>query len=205
MRRVIKKYITIIILLFLTIFVLQKINWLPDFRNIFRSEPVTIDNTDILIKEINNLSQLITITSYNEVVMDSVKQVKRLPGKFSPSIKASIVLIGKGKVIAGIDLKKITENDITITMDSINIELPKAEIIFTILNPSDYETFAESGTWSPDEVTQIKVRIRDRINQLAIEQQLLHKATERGKVIIETFLRSAGFKDHKITFTHQSL
>ena len=205
MRSVLKKYITIIILLILVIFILQKINLLPDFKNIFRSKPVIIDSTAILIKEINDLSQLITITSYNEVVIDSVKQVKRLPGKFSPSLKASIVLIGKGKVMAGIDLKKITEKDISIIKDSINIHLPKAEIIYTILNPSDFETFAESGTWNADEVMQIKLRIRDRMNRLALEQQLLHKATERGKIILETFLRSIGFKDHKITFTPQSL
>jgi len=204
-RSVLKKYITIIILLILVIFILQKINLLPDFKNIFRSKPVIIDSTAILIKEINDLSQLITITSYNEVVIDSVKQVKRLPGKFSPSLKASIVLIGKGKVMAGIDLKKITEKDISIIKDSINIHLPKAEIIYTILNPSDFETFAESGTWNADEVMQIKLRIRDRMNRLALEQQLLHKATERGKIILETFLRSIGFKDHKITFTPQSL
>lgn len=204
MRRVIKKYITIIILLLLTIFVFQKMNWLPSFRNIFRSEPVTIDNTSILIKEINNLSQLITVTSYNEVVMDSVKAIKRIPGKFSPSLKASIVLIGKGKVMAGIDLKKIREQDVNLINDSINIALPSAEIIHTILNPSDYETFDEIGTWSPEEVTQIKIRIRERINRIAIEQQLLQRATQRGKIILESFIRSAGFKHHKITFTNQS-
>ena len=41
--------------------------WLPSLKNI-RSQPVIIENTPVLIKEINEMAQLCTITVFDEVV-----------------------------------------------------------------------------------------------------------------------------------------
>ncbi|MGI8584455.1 MAG: DUF4230 domain-containing protein [Chitinophagaceae bacterium] len=205
MEGILKKYLVILGILLVIIFLFQKINWLPSFGNLFKSEPIIIDNTPILIKEINNLSQLITITAFDEVVMDSSKKIKRLRGEFFPHPASKIILIAKGKVMAGVDLKKLLDEDIRIKKDTISILLPPAQILNTILNPSDFETFAETGEWSTDEVTQIKVRMRAKIIQRAMEQNLLLKAAIRCKMIMENFLRNAGFKNIKIKFKDQSL
>ena len=204
MTRTIKKYLVIIAVLLVIIFLFQKLNWLPSFGNFFKSKPLTIDNTPILIKEINNLAQLITITSFDEVVMDSSKKSKRLPGTFFPPPDAKIVLIARGKVMAGVDLKNLKDQDITIDKDSITIKLPPAQVLNTILNPSDFETFSESGNWNTEEVTQIKIRMREKIIQRANAQNLLPKAEERCKMIMENFLRNLDFKKVEIIFKDQS-
>jgi len=203
MTRTIKKYLVIVAILLGILFLLRKIDWLPPFGNFFRSEPLTIDNTPILIKEINNLAQLITITSFDEVVMDSIKKSKKLPGTIFPVPASKIVLIAKGQVMAGVDLKKLNNEDVMIKNDSISILFPPAQILNTILNPSDFETFDETGVWSSEEVNQVKVRIREKIIQRALEQNLLFKASERCKIIMENFLRNIGFTRIQITFKDQ--
>jgi hypothetical protein len=105
-----------------------------------------------------------------------------------------IVLIGKGKVLAGVDLKKIKENNLHVTGDSVSIYVPPAQIFSTIVNPSDFETFVETGKWSPNQVTDIKKRISDKITARAIQNQILLKAYQRSKLILENFLRGVGFK-----------
>jgi hypothetical protein len=131
---------------------------------------------------------------YDEIVMDSLKS-KHLPS--FPGLRPvpdKIVLIGKGTVTAGVDLKKINENDIQVIKDSVSIQLPKAEIQSVIMNPSDFETFAEEGNWSPGEITEIKVRMRDKIRERALQNQILVKAGQRSIMIIDNFLRNIGFK-----------
>jgi hypothetical protein len=193
-RRTLKKYLVIFASILLIIFLLQKIHWFPSFSGLFKKKPVIIAETPVLIKEIHNLSLLTTISMYDEIVMDSLKS-KHLPS--FPGLRPvpdKIVLIGKGTVTAGVDLKKINENDIKVIKDSVSIQLPKAEIQSVIMNPSDFETFAEEGNWSAGEITEIKIRMRDKIRERALQNQILVKAGQRSIMIIDNFLRNIGFK-----------
>lgn len=190
----IKKYLVIIAAVLAIIFLLQKIHWFPSFSDLFKNKPVLIAETPVLIKEIKNLSLLTTISMYDEVVMDSTKE-KNLPS--FPGLRPvpdKIVLIGKGIVKAGVDLKKINEGDIQIKKDSVSIMLPHAELQAILMNPSDFETFDEEGNWSTEAVTQIKIRMRDKIEQRALHNNILEKAGQRSILIIENFLRRIGFK-----------
>ena len=184
-----------------------KTGWIQSLKNIFKEQPVVIDNTPILIKEINELAQLCTITIYDEVVVDSsVIQPKSavemlLPdfSKFSglPVKGKRIVLIGKGSVTAGTDLKKLQPQHFFITGDSISLTLPKTEILDAIINPSGFETFDEMGEWTSEAVTAVKIKARNRMTERALQQKILEKAGAKSVTLMENFLRSAGFK--KIT------
>ena len=209
MRKTLFKYSLIVVAVLLIIFLFQKINWLPSFKNIFASKPVVIEETPIIIKEINTLSQLITVTYSDEVVMDEAK-----PGKGVSSIMSAgigmmllpstdrLVMIGKGKVFAGIDLKALTEKDVMTNGDSIHVSLPAAQILNTIINPSGFETFDEKGDWNEEAVTALKVKIKNELTKRALQQNILRQAEERSRNIIETFLKSTGFKKVNITIIH---
>ena len=207
MSKLLKNVLFIAASILLVFFIFQKINILPSFKDIFSSKPVLIEETPILIKEINTLSQLITVTYSDEVVMDTVKFGIGIPSlvpiiggsMLSPALD-KLVIIGRGKVIAGTDLKKMQENDITQIGDSININLPFSTILETILNPSDFETFIEKGNWSETAVTALKVKIRNEMNNRAMKQNILHQADVRSKKIIESFLKNTGFKKVEIHF-----
>ncbi|HTN05278.1 hypothetical protein [Agriterribacter sp.] len=42
----------------IVVLLLLNMQWLPSFKNIFKAQPVTIENAPILIKEINELAPI---------------------------------------------------------------------------------------------------------------------------------------------------
>jgi hypothetical protein len=211
MSRSLKKWLVFFALILLVIFLFQKINWLPSFKNIFKSQPVVIDETPIIIEEIKSLAQLMTIVYTDEVAMDTAKPSFRMPSLVPLSIGSiltpsmdKLVIIGRGKVIAGTDLKKLEKSDVVVSEYSIHVQLPPSQILETIVNPSGFETFIETGTWSDAAVTSLKIKIRNAITKRAIEQNILQQANDRSLNIIKVFLTNTGFKKIGVSIADQS-
>jgi hypothetical protein len=105
-----------------------------------------------------------------------------------------IVIIGRGKLIAGVDLKKLNAQSVFVEGDSVSLLLPRAEILDAIMNPSDFETFSETGEWSSEAVTAVKVKARKKMIEKALQQGILNKADARSTALLENFLRGIGFR-----------
>ena len=201
MSKFLKNILFIAAGLLLIFFVFQKTKILPSLKDIFSSKPVLIEETPVLIQEIKSLAQLMTVTYTDEVVMDTLKLGIGLPS-LVPIIGGSIlspaldklVIIGRGKVIAGTDFKNILTNDIAQTKDSISIKIPASSILQVVLNPSDFETFIEKGNWSEVAVTTLKLKIKQEMIARAMKENILDQANLRSKNIIETFLNNTGFQ-----------
>lgn len=204
MQKRLTKFVLAIILILSGIYFSQRYQLLPSFSTIFSSQPVKIENSVILIKEINNLAQLVTLSAYNEIAIDSVKKAGVLfnnpliPGLMNiPNLYPSeqkLILIGKGKILAGVNLAKLNPSDVFVKNDSASLLLPKAEILQIILNPSGFEVFEETGDWTDAEVTAVKIKLRIKLVTDALRQNILQKAAARAIFIMENFLRAAGFK-----------
>ncbi|MEO5501170.1 MAG: DUF4230 domain-containing protein [Ginsengibacter sp.] len=207
MRNLLKKYIWIVAGILLIVFLISRISWFPSIKNLFKTQPVVIDATPIVIQEIKTLASLITITYSNEIVMDTVQVGNGLPSLLPLNIGTTIlpsvnklVIIGRGKVIAGTDLSKMQGDDVIVSGDSVHVAVPHANILQTILNPSDFETFIEDGKWNDEAVTALKIKIRNNINEQAIQQGIPEKADARCKLILENYLMNTGFKKVTISF-----
>ena len=179
-----------IIILLAAILVIKKMDWLPSW-NIFSSKPVTIDDTPILIKDIRSLGQVITATFYDEVVVDSV--IKHHFPQL-PLTDDRLVIIARGKVLAGIDLKLLGDSSVTVTNDTVRMKLPPTKVIDVIINPGDYETFEETGKWSQEAVTAVKLKAKDKITANAFNKNIIEKAGTKAKAVLEDFFHAAGFK-----------
>lgn len=190
------KYIVILLAMIIFVVLLQRMKVLPGFTDLFKSKPVLIDDTPVLIKEIREMTQLITVTSFDEVVVDSVKEsTDILHALTGISLKPDrVVIVAKGSVQAGINLRYLSETDIQIVEDSITIDLPDAEILEVIVNPSGFSTFSETGVWSPDAVNLVKAKAKRVMEYRSVQKNILQMADNRGKLLMENFLRSAGFK-----------
>jgi hypothetical protein len=203
-----RNYILVILAFVLAIFLLQKVKILPGFGDIFKPRQVLIENTPILIKEIREMAEMITITSYDEVIVDSVrassidlvKAITGMPFNPLPPSFDRLVIIAKGKVFAGTDLMMLNETDIATIKDSISLKLPRAGILDVVINPSDFTTFTETGEWSNEAVTKVKVRARYKMEQRAIQKNILPLAENRSKLLMENFLKTAGFKKVNIYY-----
>ncbi len=204
MRKRLTKFVLIILLLLAAIWLYKHPDWLSSFKNLFSSKHLEIENTAIIVKEINALAQLVTITSYNEVVIEEI--INGAPIFNNPAIPTilsvpnlrygdrKLVLIGKGRVLAGIDLTKLTHKEVFIKDDSISVTLPKAQILQTIINPSDYDTFEETGNWSDEETRAVKVKLRDKLINTVLKEHILEKAEAKAKLVMESFIGTVGFK-----------
>jgi hypothetical protein len=165
--------------------------------NPFKEQPIVIDKTVNVVEEINRIAELATTTYYEDYVIvkqksTSVWGVKiSLPGHIADD---ELVLITKGKVRAGFDLSKLQEQDVAVDSVSITLKLPKPQILDVISNPSDFETFEESGKWSHEEVTDYKNEARAAIEKDALESGILERAEESGKQKLTSFLQALGFQ-----------
>ncbi|MFT3933172.1 MAG: DUF4230 domain-containing protein [Chitinophagaceae bacterium] len=199
-------YSVVAFIIIATLFLLRN-KWFPSVAGIFKPKPVIIDDTPILIKQITDLAQMCTITVFDEVVADSVEiKAKSTLNILIPVITGinnvpvasrELVIIAKGKIIAGTDLKKLQPQQFFINKDSVSLTLPRAEILDAIINPSGIETFSEIGLWKDNEITVVKIKARNKMIARALQQQVIEKANARSIMLMENFLKSAGFK--KIT------
>jgi hypothetical protein len=142
----------------------------------------------LIIKEIKAIGELNTATLYKEVVVDSTAN-----GILPFSAKREVVLIVKGTVTAGINLNLIVDSTVYVKDDSVNILLPHAIITNIKMNPSDIETFYESGNWSNSEIMNLKLSARSILLQEANKSRLVEKANFKARAVVKQFLEAAGF------------
>jgi hypothetical protein len=200
----IKKTIIVVAAIIINVWVFQKLGLIPSPKDFFKSQPVVIDETPIMIKEIKSIAQLITVAAYDEVAVDSVirdreSKLKKFFNPFSPYpilpvTDKRIVLIGRGKVLAGTDLQNLKEDNIKIQKDTVTLFLNHATILDAIINPSDFETFDEQGKWSDEAVRAVKLKARQKMIDRAIQHNILEKADNKAKAVMENFLLSSGYK-----------
>lgn len=165
-----------------------------DLFDFIKKKPLTIDDTANVVSEIKKLGEFTTACYYEEMaIRDSYKE----KGKFlvfNTTSENEILLIGKGIVRAGFDLSKITENDLRIKGDTIEVNLPQPEIFDIIMNPSDFTTEYESGTWTHEMTKPIKVRAKSDLEKNAYNFGIIKKAEESGIKRLEALFKTFGFQ-----------
>jgi len=202
--RTLKKLIVTLVIVAGGFWLLKKTDVFPSLKDLFAPKPVVIDETPILIKEIKSIGQLITYSAFDEVVADStittkasafINSFNRLaPIPILPSPDRQLVVIGRGKVLAGTNLQLLNDSSISIKNDTVTVQLPPAQILDAILNPGDFETFVEKGSWSGEEVTLVKTQARRKMVERAMQQNILQKADNKSKAVLEEFLKNMGYK-----------
>lgn len=155
-----------------------------------------IENTANVVEKIKEISEFTTACYYEEAVLKDSK-VENHEGGFlglvDTETSKEIVIIAKGKVRAGFDLSKVTEDKINIKNDTIGITLPEPKIFDVIINPSDYEMYIEEGKWSHEEVTALQTNYRAQLLAKAQERGILNKAKEAAKKRLESLFMTFGF------------
>jgi hypothetical protein len=162
---------------------------------------LTIDDTPVIVTKIRSLGELTTACYYDEIVLTDTK-----PNSFSSSTLGSIardnfgrdvddhlVIIAKGTVRAGIDLAEMTDERLRFSGDTVFVRLPAPQYLDVIVNPSDFEVFAESGKWSHEEVTGLQDSARRRLLMGADHYALKSKAYEGAMEAVTDLLLASGY------------
>ncbi len=178
--------------------------FLPD---LFKAQPVQIANTPVLLQEIKAIGEWQTATMYAEVVADTLRYspldamqdaVQRifLPGTTTVGGDRLVVIV-RGKVVAGFDWNQLVEENITINNDTVSLKLPPATVLDVIANPGDVTVFAEEGSWPPNTVNLLAQKGRQQLLAEATNQHLLQRAEEQAKTSLGTLMKAIGFNQVK--------
>ena len=163
-------------------------------------QPLTIQDTPVIITKIRSLGELTTACYYDEMVLSRTKPnalsstaLGSLAEGLGKDVDDHLVLIAKGTVRAGVDLMDMTEEDIRFVGDTAFIRLPAPQYLDVIVNPSDFEVFAETGKWTHEEVTSLQSTARQRLLMGADHYGLKSRAYAGAMDAVTELLVASGY------------
>ena len=162
--------------------------------------PLTIDATPVIVTKIRSLGELTTACYYDEMVLSRTKEnafsssaLGSLAEGLGKDVEDHLVLIAKGTVRAGLDLMDMSEEDVRFVGDTAYIRLPAPQYLDVIVNPSDFEVFAETGKWTHEEITGLQETARTRLLMGADHYGLKSRAYAGAMDAVTELLVASGY------------
>ena len=162
--------------------------------------PLTIDDTPVIVTTIRSLGELTTACYYDEMVLSRTKEnafsssaLGSLAEGLGKDVDDHLVLIAKGTVRAGLDLMDMSEEDVRFVGDTAYIRLPAPQYLDVIVNPSDFEVFAETGKWTHEEITGLQETARTRLLMGADHYGLKSRAYAGAMDAVTELLIASGY------------
>jgi hypothetical protein len=166
-------------------------------RQLVATPTTTLRDRGGTILQIRNLNRLETQSfSVERVVEAKVERGNPLDLLLSDRL----LLIASGDVIAGVDLAKLKDSDVTISADgkTITLHLPPSEIFSKSLNNDRTRVYdRQTGIFASenkDLETQARSAAEGEILQAACEGGVMQKAADEAKRSVEQFVRLLDFE-----------
>lgn len=148
-----------------------------------------------VIQEMRSLQRLETASFTIEKIIDGGTVNQNVFQKFLFGDR--ILLIAHGQVIAGFDFSQTLEKDIEINGQSINITLPKPQILVATLDNSKTKVYdRQKGILNPgmkDLETVARAEAEKSIREAACDGGILNQAGENGRKQVTALLMALGF------------
>lgn len=152
-------------------------------------DPVTI------INEVRVLARLETIQYSVEKIITAETGQEVLGELFGDKL----LFIAHGVVIAGVDLSKLSSEDIIISDGLVEIDLPDPEIFIATLDNDKSSVYdRQTGLFrqgDQDLETLARQAAEEEIYESALEDGILQKANNNAELFLERLLDDLGFED----------
>jgi Protein of unknown function (DUF4230) len=187
---------------------LRAVGFWPHWSNPF-AEQKTDRSQPPLLKSIQDLSRFTAAQGNFQVVVDLQNDRKFVPDFL---LNHRTLFVGVGSVDAYVDFSSIGEGAVVESADgtSVEIKLPAPQLGEAHLNIEDSYVFAEQrGLFNrirdafagdPNRQRETYQRAQDAITQAAKDTELLQRAQENTRKMLEGLLRSLGYQKVTITF-----
>jgi hypothetical protein len=148
------------------------------------------ENTATVVEQVQTLSDLVTVKYVLEkvVILEDVKWYG----------ENRVLLLAHGIVKAGIDLKRITADDVTISGKTIRLRLPPPQIMDAYLDDKNSQVIDRATgllrAFDKDLEQTARANAVDDIRRAARADGILDEADKRARLELELFLRQAGFE-----------
>lgn len=169
--------------------------WTPAPTRTPTSTPTPTPTPRVVISEIKSLGRLETVQFMMQTVIDLEREPTNIWGQVFGTDE--LLLVASGEVVAGFDLAKVQEQDITVQGDRVTMVLPPPEILYSRMdNQETYVYERNTGLFrKPD--PRIETEARQLAEQAMIERahrgEILRQAEANGRLQVEALLRSLGF------------
>jgi hypothetical protein len=155
--------------------------------------PTVIPDPVTIIRDIQSMARLETIQySVEKVITAEINQ-----GVFGPLFGDKLLFVAHGYVIAGLDLSKLTVEDLRMDGDALRVTLPAAEVFVATLNNDDsYVYDRTTGLFrksDPELETDARQAAEDEILKAALEDGILEQAEINAEAFMERLLNDLGY------------
>lgn len=167
----------------------------------------TLKSTSV-VESIQKLATLATAQAHIKTIIS--KEDKKLFGMSIPwdfpGSKRTLFLAVPGDVTAGVDLKSLTKNDITLDIDkkAIHITLPHATIVQTSTDSKNIMAFSNEGMFrsepNGEEWFKQEELAKQKIKKEAKESGLLKTAEDNARIALKDFFKNL---DYTVTVTYK--
>ncbi|NCO75974.1 MAG: DUF4230 domain-containing protein [Cyanobacteria bacterium] len=188
-------------------------NFIESITHIFDHEitPPQINNPHFIVKQIQAVSELTT----TKFVMDAI-----VPTSSSRKLgnwvigETSLLYVARGEVKAGLDLSKITTDNIQVNEDTLKITLPAPKILDEKIDVNQSQVYDYNRGFlnlGPDIAPQLQEQAQRqtlvKIKETACAQQILNQANEKAVILVTQLMQTAGYQNVEVITTpsHQCL
>ncbi|HSY74014.1 MAG TPA: DUF4230 domain-containing protein [Dongiaceae bacterium] len=177
--------LTVVVVLVLAVYLTFTITrWLN------RGAGMHLWNTTAVVHEVQSLSDLVTV----KYVMDKVVVLEDM--KWYGENR--VLLLAQGVVKAGIDLKRLKPEDITITGKKISLHLPPTQITDAYLDDKASQVIDHATgllrAFDKNLEQSARQNAVDDIARAARRSGILDEANKRGREELQNFFKRAGFE-----------
>jgi len=160
----------------------------------FGSSTYINTNSAAVVKQIQALNRYETTSFTIEKIIDAGSTGNAL-NQFLFGDK--LLLIAHGKVVAGFDFSKLSNNSVEVNGATITLNLPAPEILFTTLDESQTRVYDRTTglltKGDKDLETKAREAAQDSITKAACQENILDEAAKNGRDQLTTLLKSLGF------------
>lgn len=165
---------------------------------ILHPTPTILPDPITIINQIRPLARLETIQyTVEKVITAEVGQ-----GALAPLFGDRLLFVGHGYVTAGVDLAKLTSEDLVFEDGQMKVHLPEAEIfVATLDNTKSYVYDRDTGLLRHGDInleTAARQEAESQIRQAALEDGILKQAQANAESFIQSLLNKLGFT--QVTF-----
>ena len=167
---------------------------------ILHPTPTILPDPVTIINQIRPLARLETIQyTVEKVITAEVGQ-----GTLAPLFGDRLLFVGHGYVTAGVDLSKLSSEDLVFEDGQMNVHLPDAEIFTATLdNSKSYVYDRETGILTHGDInleTTARQAAEEQISQAALEDGILEQAQANAETFIQSLLNKLGYS--QVTFDY---
>ena len=170
-------------------------NLSTQIAEVLHPTPTILPDPVTIVHEIRSLARLETIKfSLEKIITAEIHQ-----GAFDWLIGDRLIFVAHGEVIAGIDLNKLSPEDLEVKNGVLYVTLPEVEIFITALdNEQSYVYDRDTGLFTHGEVnleTEARRAAELEIKKSALEDGILDLAEQNAISFLDRLFRDLGYPE----------